>query len=234
MEEPRAASFRPTGAAEPVYHGGQHARTDHRQHSRTRRLHARQFCGAKQQGTIENQRAAADRYLAVHGLTPYGWYADDGVSGTIPFAQRPEGARLLADAAAGRVTTLVCWRLDRMGRNALSVLQAVETLERAGVRLVSITESFDTSTPAGRLQVNMLATIAQFERDSIIQRIDDGKANRMCRTAWMGGRAPYGYRVEGRKKGAHLAICNSFETSQLLVYAKVKQTGGDVLAAIVA
>ncbi len=95
-----------------------------------------------------------------------------------------------------------------MGRNALSVLQAVETLERAGVRIVSITESFDTSTPGGRLQVNMLATIAQFERDSIVQRVSEGKANRLARTAWQGGVAPYGYRVEGRKKDARLAIAD--------------------------
>jgi site-specific DNA recombinase len=160
----------------------------------------------KQQGTIENQRAAADRYLAVHGVTPHGWYADDGVSGTIPFAQRPEGARLLADAAAGYVTTLVCWRLDRMGRNALAVLQAVESLERAGVRIVSITESFDTSTPAGRLQVNMLATIAQFERESMVQRVEQGNARRLEGTTWMGGRANIGYRVEGKKRDARLVL----------------------------
>jgi site-specific DNA recombinase len=160
----------------------------------------------KQQGTIENQRAAADRYLAVHDITPHGWYADDGVSGTVPFASRPEGLRLITDAAAGRVCTVLIWRLDRMGRNALSVLQAVEALERAGVRLVSITESFDTSTPAGRLQLNMLATIAQFERDSIVQRSDEGMARRLERSAWMGGRANIGYRVEGKDTHAHLVI----------------------------
>ncbi len=167
----------------------------------------------KQQGTIENQRNAAERYIALHAATPYGWYADDGVSGTIPFASRPEGARLLADAAAGYVQTLVCWRLDRMGRNALAVLQAVAALERAGVRLVSITESFDTSTPAGRLQLNMLATIAQFERDSIMQRSEEGMSRRLQDTTWMGGRAPIGYRVEGRKKSAHLVINDTADES---------------------
>ncbi len=165
----------------------------------------------KQQGTIQNQRAAADRYLAVQDITPYGWYADDGVSGTVPFASRPEGARLLADAAAGRVRTVLVWRLDRMGRNALSVLQAVETLERAGVRIVSITESFDTSTPAGRLQLNMLATIAQFERDSIIQRTDEGNARRLERSAWMGGRANIGYRVEGKDAQARLVLNDTID-----------------------
>src|SRR5260370_41303806 len=76
----------------------------------------------KQQGTIQNQRAAADRYLAVQDITPYGWYAEDGVSGTGPFASRPEGARLLADAGAGRVRTVLGWRVGRIGRNPLPVL----------------------------------------------------------------------------------------------------------------
>jgi site-specific DNA recombinase len=109
------------------------------------------------------------------------------VSGTIPFAQRPEGARLIADVLAGRVKTVLIWRLDRLGRNARALLDVVEMLECAGVRLVSITQSFDTSTPAGRLQLNMLASIAQFERDSIMQRTSEGAANRLALTTWMGG-----------------------------------------------
>lgn len=156
----------------------------------------------REAGTIDTQRGAAERYCALHDLAP-NWYADDGVSGTVPFAQRPEGARLLADAQAGHIKTLVCWRLDRMGRNALAVLQAVETLERAGVRLVSITESFDTSTPAGRLQLNMLATIAEFERDSIVQRTTEGIRRKLREGAWMGGQVPYGYQVVNQRLTAH-------------------------------
>jgi site-specific DNA recombinase len=87
-----------------------------------------------------------------------------------------------------------------MGRNALAVLQAVEALEQLGVRLVSITEALDTSTPAGRLQLNMLATIAQFERDSILQRSQEGTARCLREQRWTGGRIIYGYRVEAARR----------------------------------
>jgi site-specific DNA recombinase len=163
----------------------------------------------REHGTIETQRSAAERYLAIQDITPYGWYPDDGVSGTVPFAERSEGARLLADAAAGYVNTVLVWRLDRMGRNALGVLKAVEALEQLHVRLVSITESFDTSTPAGRLQLNMLATIAQFERDSIIQRTNEGINRHLREGGWMGGRIPYGYHVTGSEKDARLAVSHA-------------------------
>jgi site-specific DNA recombinase len=160
----------------------------------------------REQGTIQTQQGAAERYLALQDIRPYGWYGDDGVSGTVPFDKRPEGRRLLEDAEAGHVRTVLCYRLDRIGRNALAVLQAVEALEQLGVRLVSITESFDTSTPAGRLQLNMLATIAQFERDSIVQRTSEGKGRRLHAGGWMGGPAPYGYILVGKDKDAQLIV----------------------------
>jgi site-specific DNA recombinase len=159
----------------------------------------------KQQGTIENQRSAAERWLAVKDEHA-SWYADDGVSGTIPFAKRPEGARLLTDVQAGRIDTVVCWRLDRMGRNAKGILDVVDALKGAGCNLVSITESFDLSTPAGQLQLNMLAAVAQFERDSIVQRSNEGLARRLTTSAYVGGRAPTGYRVEGKKRDARLVL----------------------------
>jgi site-specific DNA recombinase len=159
----------------------------------------------KQQGTIETQRGAVERWLAVRDERA-SWYADDGVSGTVPFASRPQGARLLADLHARRVSVVVCWRLDRMGRNAKGILDVVDAIRAAGANLVSVTESFDLSTPAGQLQLNMLAAVSQFERDSIMQRSSEGVARRLNDTTWMGGRAPFGYTVQGRKRDARLII----------------------------
>jgi site-specific DNA recombinase len=163
----------------------------------------------RQQGTIETQRAAAERWLALQNITPYGWYADDGISGTVPFALRPEGARLLADAQAHHVKTVLVWRLDRFGRSNAKIYAALETLEALGVRLVSMTESFDTETPAGKAMLGMLATFAQFERDSIVQRSEEGAQRRISAGGWMGGHAPYGYRAVGVDKDAHLDICET-------------------------
>jgi site-specific DNA recombinase len=159
----------------------------------------------KQQGTIETQRSAIERWLTVSDEHAQ-WYADDGVSGTVPLERRPEGARLLADVRAGRISRVVCWRLDRMGRNAKGILDVVDALKAAGCNLVSTTEAFDLSTPAGQLQLNMLAAIAQFERDSIVQRAGEGNTRRLASTAYMGGRPSIGYRVEGRKRDARLAL----------------------------
>ncbi len=86
----------------------------------------------KQQGTIENQRREAERYLAAHDVTPYSWYANDGVSGKRMLAQRPEGQRLLADIAAGQVKTVLVCKLDRFGRTLRHMLDAVDQLTAAG------------------------------------------------------------------------------------------------------
>lgn len=174
----------------------------------------------REQQTIETQRRALDRYCAAYEITPVGHFQDDGISGTVPFAQRPAGARLLTEVAAGRVRTVLVWRLDRVGRNAREVLNAIHALEAAGARLISVTESFDTSTPAGRLQLNMLASIAEFERDSIIQRSDEGMARRLTDTTWMGGRAPYGLRIEGKRRTARLVL--SDEPDAVSGYSEVE------------
>jgi site-specific DNA recombinase len=159
----------------------------------------------KLQGTIENQRAALDRYVATNGVTLYGAYSDDGVSGyAIPFALRPDGARLLADVRAGHVTLIVVTKLDRLGRNAREILIAVNDLQVAGARLISLKENVDTSTPAGRFYLTVLSGVAELERDTIIERKDEGTARRLVHTAWMGGHPPMGYRVEGRKRDARL------------------------------
>ena len=160
----------------------------------------------RERESILTQRNFAEKYCALHEQVPYGWYADDGVSGTIAMEMRPEGARLLQDARAGKITMLLVYRVDRIGRKAKHVLNAVGALEECGVRVVSMTEPFDTSTPAGRLMLTMLSGFADFEHDSIIERSVEG-TNRLARAGtWLGGIVPYGYLVQGEKKDARLVV----------------------------
>jgi site-specific DNA recombinase len=160
----------------------------------------------KEKQTIASQRSFGERYFAAHSILIYGWYADDGVSGIIPFDQRPEGARLLADARSGRIDTVFVYRLDRLGRDPRLILNIINELESLGVQVRSMTENIDTSTPAGRFLITILGGVAGLERETTIQRSIEG-TNRLARNgAWLGGVVPYGYLAVGKGIESRLVI----------------------------
>jgi site-specific DNA recombinase len=146
-------------------------------------------------GTIQTQEEFLDEYGSLYNLEVVDAYADDGVSGTIPLHERPEGKRLLEDAKAGRFDTVLVYRLDRIGRKLLVVVDAHDRLEEAGVVLKSATEPIDTSTPAGRMYFQMLASFSEFERETIRQRTSDG-LGRALRNGKHLGVLPYGYDID--------------------------------------
>ena|SRR5215213_8481589 len=73
----------------------------------------------REQGTIETQQRYLERYADERGLKVVGTYADDDVSGTIPFHERAEGRWLLEDAKAGKFQSVLCYKLDPVGRSRL-------------------------------------------------------------------------------------------------------------------
>ena len=75
----------------------------------------------RERETIEIQREFLQEYCRLYGLEGAQIYADDGVSGTIPLHERPEGRRLLEDAKEGKFSTLLVYRLDRLGRSLWSL-----------------------------------------------------------------------------------------------------------------
>lgn len=81
---------------------------------------------------------------------------------------------------------LVVWRLDRLGRSTMGVLDAVQNMEKAGIELVSMTESIDTSSPMGRMFLTICAAFAQMERDLISERTKAGIAAHKARGGTMG------------------------------------------------
>src|SRR5215217_9213270 len=150
--------------------------------------------------SIKTQREFFDQYCELYGLEVTEIYADDGVSGTIPLHERPEGRRLLEDALAGKFASVLVYRLDRLGRSLLVIVDAHDRLQAAGVALKSATEPIDTSNPSGRLIFQMLASFAEFERASIKERTMAG-LHRALRNGKFSGHVPYGYKLAADESG---------------------------------
>ena len=144
--------------------------------------------------TIELQRDFLEQYCNLHELEVTDVYEDNGVSGTIPVHERPEGRRLIEDAKEGGFGAVLVYRLDRLGRSLLVIVDAHDKLEEAEVALRSGTEPIDTSNPSGRLIFQMLASFAEFERASIRERTQAG-LHRALRNGEQLGMIPYGYDI---------------------------------------
>lgn len=97
-------------------------------------------------------------------------YTDKGVSGTL--ASRPQWDALIDRLEEG--DEVVVWKLDRMGRNTINVLEAVKRITDAGASFYSITEKIDTSGPMGQAMLTIMAAFAQLERDTIVERTRAG------------------------------------------------------------
>lgn len=109
--------------------------------------------------TLEQQQAALEVAGAVKTFS-------DTMSGARD--DRPGLAELMAYVREG--DTVVVWKLDRLGRNTLHILETVKALTDRGVTLVSVTDGIDSSTAAGRMMIGVLGALAEYERELIKER----------------------------------------------------------------
>jgi DNA invertase Pin-like site-specific DNA recombinase len=121
----------------------------------------------------ENQLQELRRYVEARGWTGTE-FVDHGVSGAKE--KRPALDALVRDAKRRKFDALVCWRLDRLGRNLRHLVTLIEELQAIGVGFVSMGEGIDATTPAGKLQLHILAALAEFERERIRERVLAGLA----------------------------------------------------------
>src|SRR5215472_11425651 len=88
--------------------------------------------------------------------------------------RRPARQQLIAEAKAGACDCVVSWKLDRWGRSTLDLHESVAELIEAGVGFATVRDNFDLTTLTGRLVFSMLAAVAQFERELIVERVTTG------------------------------------------------------------
>jgi site-specific DNA recombinase len=141
---------------------------------------------------------AQDARLAAYIGSQPGWrqaarFADDGSGAT---TARPGLQRALAAARAGLIDVPLVYRVDRLTRSLRDLVTLLDDLDQAGVVFRSATEPFDTATAMGRMLVQMLGMFAQFERDTIIDRVIAGMERKAAAGKWKGGRRPFGYRAD--------------------------------------
>jgi DNA invertase Pin-like site-specific DNA recombinase len=142
--------------------------------------------------------AAQDTALVRYITTQPGWtlvakYADDASGAT---TDRPGLQQALCAARAGKFDVLLVYRVDRFSRRLGDLLDLLSDLDDAGVAFASATEPFDTSTSIGRMLVQLLGVFAEFERETIIDRVTKGMATKAAKGKWPGGTRPYGYLVD--------------------------------------
>jgi DNA invertase Pin-like site-specific DNA recombinase len=114
-------------------------------------------------------------YAERRGWIIAGEYVDVGISGTKE--RRPELDRLMADAHRRRFDAVAVWRFDRMARSVSHLLRVLETFRALGIEFVSLSEQIDTSTPVGKMVFTILGSVAEMERQMIVERVKAGLRN---------------------------------------------------------
>jgi site-specific DNA recombinase len=137
-------------------------------------------------------------------------YDDGGFTGA--HLSRPALQRLLADLASGEIDCVVIYKVDRLSRSLFDFTRLMQIFDRHGVSFVSVTQQFNSSTPMGRLTLNILLSFAEFERNIISERTRDKVSAARKKGKWMGGYPVLGYDPD---PGRTRLVVNEAEAAQV-------------------
>jgi len=142
--------------------------------------------------SIDAQRERLKAYCLSQDWKVAGIYEDAGYTGGN--MNRPQLIRLKEDIPKKLFDVILVYKLDRLSRNMRDLSNFVNDLQKYNIHLKSATEPFDTSTPAGKLILNMLGSVAEFERGMIGERVKMGMLEKAKEgDGFLGFNHPYGY-----------------------------------------
>jgi len=160
------------------------------------------------QQSSRSQIPDLQRWLEAHDLSEPIWYEDKATGKNM---NRPGWQKLQTAIDRGKVSQLVVWRLDRLGRTASGLCKLFEDLQAKKVRLISLMDSIDLGTPSGRLIAHVLASVAAYETEIRGERVRAGQAVALAS----------GKKWGGRKKGRRVKVTDE----QVAIIVKLKHEG---------
>lgn len=143
--------------------------------------------------SLDAQRGRAEAWAAANGYTVAAVHVDAGLSGGR--ADNRPALQAALDEVTREGGALVVYSLSRLARSVRDTLTIGDRLDRAGADLVSLSESIDTTSAAGKMIFRMLAVLSEFERDLVSERTSMALAHKRAKGEHTGGDAPFGYRV---------------------------------------
>ena len=181
--------------------------------------------------SLEEQQRLIREYCVNHHMEVVKVYQDAGISGK-DIQHRPAMQQLLEDVSKKEFDLVMSWKINRISRKLSDAIKIVETLEKYGISYQSYSEPFESSTPAGKMQFQMMALVGEFERNTIAQNVKMGMRAKVMAGEWCGGTPPLGYdwvAVEGtenfaRKKSRLEVVDKEADTVRLIfeLYASGK------------
>lgn len=182
----------------------------------------------KAQGT-ESQEPDLERWARSQDA-PVVWYRDKKTGKTM---DRPAMNKLLDAVQVGKVSTVVVWRLDRLGRTAKGLTALFDDLRERKINLVSLKDGLDLSTPAGRLMANVLASVAAYETEVRGERVLAGQAAaRLAGKTWGGSEA--GRRVKVTPEQEKIIRRMKREGETVVAMAKTTQLSRPTIYSVLA
>ncbi|PHD65774.1 resolvase [Bacillus toyonensis] len=160
--------------------------------------------------SIDEQIRVLNKFCEREGYLVYDEYVDRGISGK-NISGRPAIQRLLLDAEQKKFEVVLVWKMNRLARKSLDLMNIVEKLESKNIAFRSYTERYETETSTGKLQFQLMAAIAEYERNNIAENVKMGMIARAKEGRWNGGQV-LGYDVveissdNRKRKDTHLVI----------------------------
>lgn len=177
--------------------------------------------------SLHTQDERLNSFVHSQGWTVVEDYSDEGFSAKD--MNRPALQKLISDMQQKKIDVLLVYRLDRLVRSVSDLHELLKIMDQNDVKFRSCTEVFDTTNATGRLFITIIATLAQWERETIAERVYDNLLERSELGLRNGGPAPYGYEYNEKKE--LVQVPDEVKWVEL-IFSKYKTTGSQNIAKI--